>query len=138
MIADFAIDTNIAVYALSEGPKCEAAYLLLEAGPSVSVQLLNEFLNVSLRKRGLPWPEIEESLAVINSLASSVRSIDFDLHRRGREIARRYNLGTYDSMIIAAALLDECDTLYTEDMQHGLVIDGTLTITNPFFVTESA
>ncbi len=138
MIADFAIDTNIAVYALSEGPKCDTALLLLEAGPSVSVQLLNEFMNVSLRKRGMPWREIEESLSVINSLASSVRSIDVELHRRGRDVAKRYRLGIYDSLIIAAALLDECETLFSEDMQHGMVIDGALTITNPFLFTDPA
>lgn len=136
MIASFAIDTNIAVYALSDGPKCDTAFLLLEAGPSVSVQLLNEFMNVSLRKRRLPWPEIEELLSVINSLASSVRPIDIEMHRRGRDVAKRYGLGTYDSMILAAALLDECDTFYSEDMQHGMVIDRTLTITNPFLTTD--
>jgi predicted nucleic acid-binding protein len=100
------------------------------------VQLLNEFMNVSLRKRQLPWPEIEEALAIINSLAASVRPIDVELHRSGRDIAKRYKLGVYDSLIIAAALMDECETLYSEDMQHGLVIDDRLTITNPFL--ESA
>jgi predicted nucleic acid-binding protein len=134
---DFAIDTNIAVYALSEGPKCDLASLLLEAGPSVSVQLLNEFMNVSLRKRNLPWSEIEESLSVINSLATGVRPIDLEVHKRGREIAKRYKFGIYDSLIIAAALLDDCDTLYSEDMQHGLVIDDRLTIINPFLQTET-
>jgi predicted nucleic acid-binding protein len=132
VIADFAIDTNIVIYALSEGPKCETATRLLETGPSISVQLLNEFINVSLRKRGLPWSEIDDSLAVINGLVSSVRPIDNELHHRGREVAKRYKLGIYDAMIIAAALLDNCATLYSEDMQHGLVIDEKLTIIDPF------
>lgn len=132
MIGDFAIDTNIAFYALSDDPKCDIAVLLLEAGPSVSAQLLNEFTNASLRKRHLPWPEIEESIAVISSLAAQVRPVDVELHMRGRDVAKRYKLGFYDSLIVAAALLDECQTLYSEDMQHGLVIDGTLTIINPF------
>jgi predicted nucleic acid-binding protein len=133
VIADFAIDTNIAVYALSEGPKSDTATLLLETGPSISVQLFYEFINVNLRKRGLPWSEINESLAIINSLVSSVRPVDIELHRRGCEVSKRYKLGIYDAMIIAAALLDDCDTLYSEDMQHGLVIDAKLTIINPFF-----
>jgi predicted nucleic acid-binding protein len=132
VIADFAIDTNIAVYALSEGQKCDIALLLLETGPSVSVQLFNEFINVNLRKRRLPWSEIDESLAIINSLVSSVRPLDIELHRRGREVSKRYNLGIYDSMIIAAALLDDCETLYSEDMQHGLIVEQRLTIINPF------
>ena len=38
----------------------------------------------------------------------------------------------YDSQIIAAALTAGCTVLYSEDMQHGQLIDGTLTIVNPF------
>jgi predicted nucleic acid-binding protein len=136
--APFAIDTNIAVYALSEGPKCDIAWLVLEAGPSISVQLLNEFTNVNVRKRQLPWAEIEESLLVIQSLVANVRAIDSEVHRFGCDIARRYKLGVYDALIIAAALLDECEVLYSEDMQHGLLIDGRLTIANPFLPTEPA
>lgn len=131
MIADFAIDTNIPVYAFSEGPKCTIAALVLETGPCVSVQLFNEFVNVSLRKRRLPWLEIDESDAIIISLVSSVRQIDIELHRRGRFISKRHQIGIYDAMTIAAALLDDCNTLYGEDMQHGFVIDERLTIINP-------
>ncbi len=136
MTAAFAIDTNIAVYALSEGPKCDTALLILEAGPNISVQVLNELTNVSLRKRRLPWAEVEEALNIVQSLVASVRAIDIEVHRSGRDIARRYKLGVYDSLIIAAALLDQCDTLYSEDMQHGLTIDGRLTVINPFLPTE--
>ncbi len=132
MISDFAIDTNIAVYALSDGPKCDAAWILLEAGPSISVQVLNEFTNVSLRKRKLPWLEIEELLAIINSLAAGIRHIDLEAHQLARDIAKRYRLAFYDSLIIAGALLDNCLILFSEDMQHGLVIDNRLTIANPF------
>ena len=138
MTAPFAIDTNIAVYALSEGPKCDAALLVLEAGPTISVQLLNEFTNVSLRKRRLPWDEIEEALVIIQSLVANVRAIDIEMHRSARNIARRYKLAIYDALIIAAALLDECDVLYSEDMQHGLIIDNRLTITNPFLSMETS
>jgi len=133
----FAIDTNIAVYALSDGPKCDAALLVLQAGPTISVQILNEFTNVSLRKRRLPWAEIEEALVIIQSLITSARAIDLEVHRTGRDIARRYKLGFYDSLVIAAALLDGCDVLYSEDMQHGLIIDDRLTILNPFLSMEA-
>lgn len=132
MSAGFAIDTNIAVYALSESDKAQPALMVLEAGPKISVQVLNEFVNVSLRKRKLPWPEIEESLIIIHSLSSGVRALDDDVHGLGCDLARRYKLSLYDSLIVAAALLDDCDALYTEDMQNGLVIDGQLTILNPF------
>ena len=38
----------------------------------------------------------------------------------------------YDAMIVASALLSGCTVLYTEDMQRGQVIDGKLTLHNPF------
>lgn len=37
-----------------------------------------------------------------------------------------------DAMIVALALLSGCTVLYTEDMRHGQVIDGRLTLRNPF------
>lgn len=132
MRANFAIDTNIAFYAFSDDPKNEIALVILEAGPCISVQLLNEFVNVSRRKRKLAWTEIEVSLLAIKSLVATIRPVDIDVHHRGFDIAEKYQLSVYDSMIIAAALLDGCDTLYSEDMQHGLIIDDTLTIIDPF------
>jgi predicted nucleic acid-binding protein len=38
----------------------------------------------------------------------------------------------YDALIVASALEAECTTLYSEDLQDGQVIDGPLTIRNPF------
>jgi predicted nucleic acid-binding protein len=105
---------------------------LLKKGPRISVQLLNEFTSISLRKRKVGWDEIEESLDIITHLASSTRPIGYDVHDAGRMIAKHYGLGFYDSLIVAASLLDQCQILYSEDMQHGFVIDDQLTIINPF------
>ena len=38
----------------------------------------------------------------------------------------------WDSLIVAAALDAGCTTLFSEDMQHGRVLRGQLTIVNPF------
>jgi predicted nucleic acid-binding protein len=54
------------------------------------------------------------------------------MHEAALEIAQRDRLGFYDALIVAAALQAGCSTLLTEDMQHGRVIDGRLTIQNPF------
>jgi predicted nucleic acid-binding protein len=35
-------------------------------------------------------------------------------------------------MIAASALHADCDTLWSEDMQDGIVLDGRLRIINPF------
>jgi len=130
--AAFAIDTNVAVYAFSKDQRRLIAMRLLDAGPRISIQLLNEFASVSVRKRKLEWPEIEESLDIVTHLASSMRPVNYDVHDLARIVAQRYKINFYDALIIAAALLDECETLFSEDMQHGLIIDGRLTIRNPF------
>ena len=100
--------------------------------------MLNEFTSVSLRKRKIAWGEIEESLDIIAQLATSMRSVSYDVHDLGRVVAQRYNLSFYDSLIVSASLLDDCAVLYSEDMQHGLVIDDRMIITNPFLPAEPA
>jgi predicted nucleic acid-binding protein len=63
---------------------------------------------------------------------TDVRPLDEATIRRSAEVALRYRFSNWDALIIAAALLAECGTLYSEDMQHGQVIDGSMTIVNPF------
>jgi predicted nucleic acid-binding protein len=128
----FSIDSNVAIYAFSKDPRRLVSMELLSSGPKISVQVLNEFTSVSLRKRKIAWTEIEESLDIITQLASSMRAVGYDVHDLGRIVAQRYRLGFYDSLIVAASLLDNCDVLYSEDMKHGLVIDDCLTVINPF------
>jgi predicted nucleic acid-binding protein len=48
------------------------------------------------------------------------------------DIRERYSFSWYDSLIVAAALEANCDTLYSEDMQNSQVINGRLSIVNPF------
>jgi predicted nucleic acid-binding protein len=132
----FAIDTNIAIYAFSSGDKRIVAMELIQAAPKISIQLLNEFTSVSFRKRKASWPEIEEALDIISNLCASTRPLGYDVHDLGRLVAQRYELNFYDALMIAAALLDKCKILYSEDMQHGLVIDRQLTIINPFNSTD--
>ena len=55
-----------------------------------------------------------------------------DTHDRGVDIAERYGFSLYDSLIIAAAREAGCTTLFSEDLQHRQVIDGALTVRNPF------
>jgi predicted nucleic acid-binding protein len=50
----------------------------------------------------------------------------------GMRIAAKYGFQFYDALIAAAALAAECTTLYSEDFQDGQVIDGRLTVRNPF------
>lgn len=47
-------------------------------------------------------------------------------------LAQKYRYSYYDSLILATAFSAGCATLATEDMQHGQIIEGALTIRNPF------
>jgi predicted nucleic acid-binding protein len=64
--------------------------------------------------------------------------LTIETHDLGKLIAERYKLSVYDAMIVAAALLGGCDTLYSEDMQDGLLIDNQLRICNPFTIHRSS
>ncbi|CDZ59065.1 PIN domain protein [Neorhizobium galegae bv. orientalis] len=123
-------DTNILLYLASgEGAKADAAEAALTLGGTVSVQVLNEFVHVARRKMGFSWDEVHSFLTVIRSLVAVV-PVTFPVHERGLELAERYNFSTYDAMIVAAALLNGCDILFSEDLQDGMRVES-LSIVNP-------
>ncbi len=124
-------DTHVVLYLLSaDQAKARRAEELIAAGGWVSVQVLNEFASVASRKLHMPIAEIRECLEPIRSICSVV-PVAADTHERALALAERYGLSIYDALIAAAALLAGCDTLYSEDLQHGQRIE-TLTIRNPF------
>jgi predicted nucleic acid-binding protein len=126
------LDTNVLLYLLSsDAAKADRAEALLAAGATVSVQVLNEFANVALRKLDMTWPETLEALTAIRRTCE-VESLTLETHQLATELAQRYRLSFYDSVIVAAALLAECRVLYSEDMHDGLRVDKALTIRNPF------
>lgn len=130
MSADF-VDTNVVLYLLDDGPKAEKAETILASSPHVSVQVLNEALVNCRRKAGLTWDETHDFLSGLKALCP-VHDLSPETHDLGAALAQRYGLSIYDAMIVSAALLAGCDRLFSEDMQHGLVIEDRLRITNPF------
>jgi predicted nucleic acid-binding protein len=126
------LDTNVLVYAaLSDDPRCATAERLLTAGGTISVQVLNEFANVARLKLKWPWPDIEAMLALVRNRSTKVRDITLSTHEAALALARHHGLSFYDALIVASAIEAGCDTLYSEDMQHGRAIGG-LKIVNPF------
>jgi len=124
-------DTNVLLYLLSgDAPKADRAEMLLADGGIVSVQVLNEFASAARRKLQLSWPETREILGVIRALCR-VEPVTLATHEAGLDLAARYDFAFYDAMIVAAAQQSGCAILYSEDMQHGQVVDG-LRIHNPF------
>lgn len=126
------LDTNIIVYAfVSNDPRSERADALLKAGGVISVQVLNEFVNVLRRKQRRDWEEIDDALGVLKMLLDPPLPLTVDVHEAAIGVARRNGFSIYDSLIVASALLAGCSTLHSEDFQHGQVIER-LTIRNPF------
>ena len=126
------IDTNVLVYLASGDPvKADRTEKVIADGGTISVQVLNELANVAHRKMRLSWPETYALLSTIRALLP-VQPITVETHETGLALAERYGLSTYDAMIAASALHAECDTLWSEDMHDGIVIQERLRIANPF------
>lgn len=125
-------DTHVVLYLLSaDAAKADRAEDLLAHGGTISVQVLNEFVAVASRKLRMPLTEVREILDQIRAVCA-VEPMTIETHERALNIAERHGLSIYDALIVAAALLAGCTTLFSEDMQHGQVIDQQLTIRNPF------
>ena len=130
MSAEFA-DTNVVLYLLDDGPKAERAEEILGQGPRISVQVLNEAMVNCRRKAGLSWEDTGAFLEGIKSLCP-VEDLTIQTHQVGRALAAKYQLSVYDSMIVSAALIAGCTTLWTEDMHDGLLVEDQLRVVNPF------
>ena len=125
-------DTNVLLYLLSQDQaKAAIAERLLTTRLVISVQVLNEFAHVARRKSLRTWPEIVDMLDKLRAL-TDLRPLALETHLVGIGIVGRHQFNLYDAMIVAAALEAGCDTLYSEDMQHGQMIEGRLRIANPF------
>ena len=125
-------DTNVLLYSASHDPRAERAEALLAGGGTISVQVLNEFAVVAHRKMKMLWKDVEAALAAIQILCPEPVPITVQPHEAALHIAMRYGYHFYDALVLAAALEAGCDTIYSEDLQAGQVIDGQLTIRNPF------
>jgi predicted nucleic acid-binding protein len=133
MSGPFFLDSNVLLYAsLQPDPRSEAARALLARRGIISVQVLNEFANVAARKLRRSWREITDALAAIRALCPPALPLTLSIHESGIAIANRTRYQFYDALIIAAALEAGCATLFSEDLHDGQVIDGRLTIRNPF------
>jgi predicted nucleic acid-binding protein len=137
MTASVFFDTNVLIYALTarasskRDPRSEIAEKALSCGGVVSVQVLNEFADVASCKFKKRWDAIEQYLEVIDALCGRAVPLTVETQVAAIEISRSYGYRIYDSLILAAAQLAGCTTVFTEDMQHGQTI-GKITIVNPF------
>lgn len=128
------LDTNIVVYLYSgDEPEKQAVALALieQSNPVVSTQVLSELANTLSRKFGLSYDVVAQAVAEVRD-ACTVVPVMPDTIAQALDLAQKHRYSYYDSLILAAALSAGCETLATEDMQHGQVIEGVLEIRNPF------
>ena len=130
------LDTNILVYADARDVplKQQRAITLIRdmraAGTAVlSTQVLQEFVNVALRKLQLPHDLIRERIGFYRrfemvTASDALIASALDLH-----VLRRVSF--YDALIVQAAVVSGCQRVLSEDMQHGAVLAG-VRIENPF------
>jgi len=125
------IDTNVIVYLASgDARKADRSEKILAAGGVLSVQVLNEYVSVARRKLALSWTETREVIAAVKS-ACEIVPISLEAQAAAMRISEISQISIYDASIVAAALEAGCDTLLSEDMQHGQKFE-TLSVVNPY------
>jgi predicted nucleic acid-binding protein len=129
-------DSNIVVYAHDRRDirkQARSIDLLAaharDATLTISTQVLAETYSILLRKRLLNADDALDALEAL--VVGRVVSADAASVMRGLQLARRYQLSSWNGLIVQAALDAGCTTLFTEDMQAGQRF-GDLEIVNPF------
>lgn len=126
------LDTNVLIYAFAAGDRRQpAAEDALSKGGVVSIQVLNEFVNVSSKKLGLSWSEIDKRIEVVRALVDRPTPLTIEEHEHARRISKTRKIGFYDALIIASAQSAGCDLLLSEDLQSGAKF-GAVIVRNPF------
>ncbi|GAC1300454.1 MAG: PIN domain-containing protein [Mucilaginibacter sp.] len=128
------LDSNVIVYSYSSSETQKqqiARKLIAENNTFISTQVLQELCNIITRKFKFNYsPTIaaiekccQNNNVHINSETTIIQAC---------KLAERYNYSFYDSLIISAAIESSCSVLYSEDLQNGQILDGKLTVKNPF------
>jgi predicted nucleic acid-binding protein len=135
MFAKLFLDTNVLLYSVSLSPleavkKRRAIELLRTADFAISTQVLQEYIaNVGKNSASLGEENINAMLDLIRFI--EVLPVTRELIIQGLDIRRRFKISQWDATIVAAALELGCETLYTEDLNHGQDYGGVRAI-NPF------
>lgn len=131
------LDTNVLLYAIGdvaeEAAKRGRAWALIESGDiALSVQVLQEFY-WQATKASRPWAISHEAAQAMIAAwrRFPVQETTLALLDAGFELQARHRFSFWDSMIVAAARAQGCDTVWTEDMDDGRIVEG-MRVANPF------
>jgi predicted nucleic acid-binding protein len=128
-----ALDTNILIYSHDKNDlrKQGIARTLLDLYPVISTQTISEYINVLKRKIAIPKYELIE-LCIENLNDCIIYPVNISTLKIAKHIIQRYDLQIFDSIIVASSIEANCEILYSEDMQHGLLVEKRMKIINPF------
>lgn len=132
MKGKYFLDTNVLIYTISgEERKKEIAINLLCSTAVISTQVINECVNVMSRKLKFNYSQIR---LIIGQFRQECRITILSPHtiNLAIDLAEKYSYSYFDSLILASALESDCESLYSEDLQHGQMIEKCLRIINPF------
>ena len=131
------VDTNILVYCFDDADpaKKEKAIQIMEGlwEPSkgvLSLQVLKEFFVTVTEKLANKMDFRDAKAAVIDLLSWNIFYETQSSLERTFEIIQRHHLSLWDANILSAAILSDCNTVYSEDLQHNQTIEG-VRIINP-------
>jgi predicted nucleic acid-binding protein len=132
------VDANIFVYARDPRDSAKQSkarewirFLWDTQRGRTSAQALSEFYDTVTRKfqpgvaRDDAWEEVQ------SYLAWNPQSVDTHVLMRANEVERRYQLNWWDCLIVAAAQVQGCVLLLSEDMQDGADYGGII-LRSPF------
>jgi predicted nucleic acid-binding protein len=139
MTALVLVDTNVLVYArdprdaMKRSTASEWLRLLWsqERGRT-SIQVLNEYYVVATRKiapavkREDVWDDVQHYLSAWNPQA-----LDNEVLDCAHEVEVRYQLSWWDCLVVAAAQVQNCVLLLSEDLQDGADYGGVI-VRSPF------
>jgi predicted nucleic acid-binding protein len=131
------LDSNILLYSIStdrdEAAKRDiAAGLLAQRDNALSVQVLQEFYVQATRATRPDALPHDIAVGLIRTwLRFPVQDITLPVMSAALDIKASFGLSYWDAAIVAAALALGCGELVSEDMAHGVTIEG-MRIANPF------
>ena len=132
-MSKISLDTNILIYSHEQPDlfKRNIALDKLDLSPVISTQVLSEYINVLRRLYKIPKQELI-TLCCGNIEGCIIQPVTVSTLKLAGQIIHRYDLQLFDSIIVASSIEAGCEILYSEDMQHNLIIEKQLRIINPF------
>ena len=137
MSGKFFLDSNILVYCLDENnpekqsiAKKIVTNLVETSSGQILTQSLQEFFNVITKKLNCPKENARQSVEYFSAAfpvhCNTVKDIISAI-----TISIKTQFSFYDSLILSAAKAENCDTVYSEDLNNGQEVNG-IKIVNPF------